>query len=106
MSEIPKRAEKAILLLEGLVEQLHYFYGDHRRFKTDVLKDAIEIENILKELSINKKETFKRIAKKYENYYKRKKESIIDDVDDSILLDVVKKKYKEDIKRDIDIDTE
>lgn len=98
MSEIPKRADKAIGLLSGLVEQLHYFYGEDRRFKTDVLKDAIEIENILKDLSINKKETFKRIAKKYKEYYETKSDNVINNVDDSKLNERIRDKYKHDFK--------
>lgn len=99
MSEIPKKANKSIRLLEGLVEQLHFFYGDNpEKFKKHVLKDAIEIENNLKDLAINKKETFKRISKRYEEYY-RKRADIIDtanvDIDDSI-----RKRYRSDIKKD------
>ena len=94
MSEVPKRANHAIELLAGLVEQLHYFYGEDRKFKTDVLKDAIEIENILKDLSVNKKETFKRIAKKYEkdiNFYviiQSEEEQALDDFMDKYELDI------------------
>ena len=43
MSQVPKRADKAIQLLEGLIEQLHYFYnGDDPKFKKNVLKDAVK----------------------------------------------------------------
>ncbi len=100
MSEVPKKADKAIGLLSGLVEQLHYFYADDRRFKTDVLRDAIEIENILKDLAVNKKETFKRIAKKYEEYYKNKSTDVVADVDDTKLNDSVRNRYRHDIKKD------
>lgn len=98
--EIPKRADKAIKLLDGLIEQLHYFYQDDRRFKKEVLKDAIEIESILKELAVNKKETFKRIAGKYKRYYENKNDSVIDSVNDSKLNESIKQRYKSDIKRD------
>ena len=103
MSEIPKRADKAITLLEGLVEQLHYFYGEDRRFKTDVLKDAIEIENTLKEHAINKKDTIKRIAKRYENYFRKKQEAIDNTVvntNDTKLNDSIKHRYRHDFKKD------
>lgn len=76
MNKVPKKANKAISLLEDLVEKLHFFYGDHENFRNDVLKPASEIEDILKELAVNKKETFKRISKKYEEYYRQKQEAI------------------------------
>ena len=103
MSEVPKRANHAITLLEGLVEKLHYFYGDNRKFKTDVLKDAIEIENILKDLAVNKKETFRRVAKKYEEYYKKKQQAIDNAVataDDAKLNESIRDRYRHDFKKD------
>ena len=103
VTKAPKRADKAIQLLEGLVEQLHYFYGDNRKFKTDVLKDAIEIENALKDLAVNKKETFKRIAKKYDEYYKRKQQAIdntVANADDAKLNDSIRDRYRHDFKKD------
>ena len=103
VTKVPKRADKAIQLLEGLVEQLHYFYGDDRKFKTSVLKDAIEIENVLKDLAVNKKETFKRVAKKYEEYYRKKQEAIDNTVvntNDAKLNDSVKQRYRHDFKKD------
>jgi len=103
MSEVPKRANHAITLLEGLVEQLHYFYGEDRKFKTDVLKDAIEIENILKELAVNKKETFRRVAKKYDEYYKKRQQAIDNAVataDDAQLNESIRDRYRSDFKKD------
>lgn len=98
--EIPKRADKAISLLEGLIDQLHYFYnGDELKFKQNVLKDATEIENILKDLSVNKKETFRRISKKYEEYYKNKSDPIVD-VDDTKLNESIRQRYKDNVKKD------
>ena len=99
MSKVPKRADKAIELLEGLVNQLHYFYGENRKFKTDVLKDAIEIENTLKDHAINQKDTFKRIAKKYDEYYKKKQEAIdntVSSADDAKLNDSIRTRYKKE----------
>lgn len=102
MSKLPKKADKAIELLDGLVEQLHYFYGNNdRKFKTDVLKDATDIENILKDLAVNKKETFKRIARKYSEFYKKKRETMdITDVDDTKLNDSLTKRYKQNTEKD------
>lgn len=76
MNKVPKRADKAIQLLEILVDQLHYFYNGNVKFKKDVLKPAKEIENILSELAINKKETFKRIAKRYKDLYDKKIDNV------------------------------
>ena len=93
MNKVPKRADKAIGLLDDLVEQLHYFYGtNEREFKKSVLKSAIEIENTLKDLAVNKKDTFKRIAQKYESYYKKKAEITTTEEE---ITDSVKTRYKE-----------
>ena len=103
MSKLPKRADNAIQLLEGLINQLHYFYGEDRRFKTDVLKDAIEIENTLKEHAINKKDTIKRVAKRYEEYFRKKQDAITNTVvnaDDTKLNDSIKHRYRSDFKKD------
>ena len=101
--EVPKRANHAITLLEGLVEKLHYFYGTDRRFKTEVLKDAIEIENTLKDHAINQKETFKRLAEKYEIYYKKKQQAIdntVADADDTKLNESIRNRYRHDFGKD------
>jgi len=101
--KLPKRADMAIHLLEGLVEQLHYFYGTNiHKFKIDVLKDAFEIENVLKDLAINKKETFKRLRDRYDHYYEKKLET-----HDSTLLNTndvklnvrIKEQYKTEVRR-------
>lgn len=100
MSKVPKRANKAIGLLENLVEKLHYFYGDHQDFRNDVLKPAMEIEDILKDLSINKKETFKRISRKYEDYYKRKQaamDTVVSNVSHEDLNESLKKRYDKEV---------
>ena len=103
MSEVTKRANKAIKLLDGLVDQLHYFYGDHPNFRKVVLNDAIEIENVIKDSSVNKKETFRRIAKKYEEYYRKKQEAVDNAVagtNDAKLNERIKQRYRLDFKQD------
>lgn len=103
MNKVPKKADKAIGLLDGLVEQLHYFYMDDTRFRRDVLKDAIEIENTLKDLAINKKGTFRRIAKKYEEHYRKKQEAIdntVANATDAKLNDSIRNRYRHDFKED------
>ena len=103
-TKIPKKADDAIKLLESLVEQLHYFYNGHEdNFKKNVLKDAAKIENTLKELAVNKTETFTRISKRYEEYYKKKQAALDDamsNVTDTKLNDSVKQKYRQDFKKD------
>jgi len=102
--KLPKRADKAIGLLDGLIEQLHYFYGSSDdKFKKHVLKDAVEIENTLKDLAVNKKGTFKRVAKKYENYYRKKQEAIdntVANATDAKLNDSIRNRYRHDFKED------
>jgi len=102
MTKIPKKADKAIQLLEGLVEQLHWFYGNNdKKFKEHVLKDATQVEDILKELAINKKETFKRIARKYSELYKKKQEAMdIANIDDTQLNDSIRNRYRPDTNKD------
>lgn len=101
-TKLPKKADKAIKLLEKLVQQLEYFYfGNTKKFGVNVLKDAIEIENILKELAINKKETHRRIAKRYEKLYEnkiKKHDDAILDINDTKLNERIKKQYITDFK--------
>jgi len=74
MSKTPKKATKAIEILDGILSQLEYFYGgmDHPRFREDALKPILEIEQLLKDLAINKRETHRTIAKRYEKLYEDK----------------------------------
>lgn len=101
--KLPKKADKAIKLLEKLVEQLDFFYfGDRTKFRKHVLKDAIEIENILKDLAINKKETHRRIAKRYEISMEKKIKEHDDkllDVNDTKLNERIKRQYDHDFKK-------
>ncbi len=68
----PKKAAKAIELLDNLADQLHYFYGNSPKFRPEVLVHVLEIEQILRDLSVNQMETHHKIAKRYESYYKNK----------------------------------
>ena len=74
MSKTPKKASKAIELLDSILNQLEFFYGgmSHPRFREDALKPILEIEQLLKDLAINKRETHKTIAKRYEKLYEDK----------------------------------
>lgn len=98
MNKIPKRADKAIGLLDNIVEQLHYFYGNNdSKFRKHVLKDAVEIENILKDLAVNKKDTYKRIADRYKTYYEQKQEAVVNTTDVKI-TDSVRTRYKKELE--------
>jgi hypothetical protein len=68
----PKKAAKAIELLDNLADQLHYFYGNSPKFRPEVLVHVLEIEQILRDLAVNQMETHHKIAKRYESYYKNK----------------------------------
>lgn len=100
MTKVPKRADKAIQQLEKLADQLHYFYKGHPKFKKEVLKPAKEIENILSELAINKKETFKRIAKRYKDFYEKKQEALDSAVTNTNLNDSIRTKYRNYTEKD------
>ena len=52
---------------------------------------------------INKKDTFKRIANRYEEYYKKKQEALdnaVANADDTKLNDSIKQRYRTDFKKD------
>jgi hypothetical protein len=51
----PKRAVIAKEYLHEIVELLHYFYQNEERFRQDVLKKAVYIEDVLEKLSVDKK---------------------------------------------------
>ena len=74
----PRKAARAIDLLDKLVGELHYFYGNSPKFRTEVLNFATEIEGILKELAVNKTEAHHKIATKYKKYYEEKLKEIED----------------------------
>lgn len=100
MTDNPKTADKAIELLEGLVELLHYFYMEHENFRKDVLVPATEIENTLKGLALDKEKTFKRINDKYAEYYKKKQETNVASITDAQLNDSVTQRYRHDFGKD------
>lgn len=98
MSKTPKRIDKAVGLLDNLVDQLHYFYGNNEKaFRKDVLKPAVEIEHVLKELSASKTDTFKMIAKKYEEFFKQKQIEQLQKSEEEI-TDSVKNRYNKELK--------
>ena len=69
-----RKAAKGIELLEGIIRQLEFFYGgnQHPNFRNDALKPILEVEQLLKDLAINKRETHRTIAKRYEKLYENK----------------------------------
>lgn len=60
----PKRVQKAIATLDKIIDYLHYYMGDSPEFKKMVRVDLQEIEDLLRELSVDQKLQNIRLAKK------------------------------------------
>ena len=73
----PKKAIKAIRALHGIINQLGYFYGaDTSKFKKDVLKDAILIEDTLRELAVDKKIDHARFASTFKHLFNKENKEL------------------------------
>lgn len=73
----PKKALKAIQALHGIIDQLKYFYGqDMSKFKKDVLKDAIYIEDALRELAVDKKIDHARFASTFKHLFNKENKEL------------------------------
>lgn len=76
----PKKARKAIEELHELVGQLKFFYGQGSRFKEDVLKKAIYIEDVLHELSIDKKIDHARFISKFKDLFEKENKELKEEI--------------------------
>lgn len=65
----PKKAKKAVEELHDLVDQLRYFYQDNQKFKKEVLKKAIYVEDVLHTLSVDKKIEHARFVNKFKSLF-------------------------------------
>lgn len=72
----PKRAKKAMVSLYKLVDQLEYFYQNKDRFKKEVLKDAMYIEEILHSLSVDKKIENAKFISKFKHLFAKENEEL------------------------------
>jgi hypothetical protein len=72
----PKKALKAIEELHVLVDQLRFFYPEDNRFRDEVLKRAVYIEDVLCELSIDKKIDHARFASKFKNLFNKENKEL------------------------------
>lgn len=76
----PKRARKAIKKLHTLVDYLEYFCGNNKFFKDVIVKElAIEIEDVLHELSIDKSIDHIRLATKLKTIWNRQLDDLIEE---------------------------
>lgn len=80
MIKKPKKARKGIEHLHSLVEQLRFFYQDSDRFKKEVLKKAIYIEDTLYELAVDKKVDHARFATKFKGLLQKEKKELKEEV--------------------------
>jgi len=85
----PKKARKGIVHLHNLVEQLRYFYHDGSRFKKEVLTKAIYIEDVLYQLSLDKKIKHAKFISKFKHLMGKENETLKTEVED------LKKELKE-----------
>lgn len=76
----PKQARKSIEHLHSLVEQLRFFYQDNDRFKKEVLKKAIHIEDTLYELAIDKKVERARFISKFKHLFEKENKELKEEV--------------------------
>lgn len=60
----PKKVQKALDTIDKMVEYLHYYMGDSNEFKNLVRNDIHDLEELLKDLSIDRKVHNIRFAKK------------------------------------------
>lgn len=78
----PKKAVRAIEHLHSLVDQLRFFYHDNSRFKTEVLEKGIYIEDVLRELSVDKKVDHARFISRFKNLFGKEVEELKCEVED------------------------
>ncbi len=84
----PKKTQKAIEHLHELVDQLRFFYADNDRFKRDILKNAIYVEDVLREYGVDKKVDHARFISKFKHLFAKENEELKEEV----------KELKEEIK--------
>lgn len=60
----PKRVQKALATLDKMIEYLHYYMGDTREFKDLVRDELTNVEDLLRELSVDQKVQNIKLAKK------------------------------------------
>lgn len=66
----PKRVQKALDTLDTLLEWLHYYMGDCTEFRKFVRQEVTDLENLLRELSLDQKVHNIRLAKKLKAIWK------------------------------------
>jgi hypothetical protein len=65
----PKRVRKAIMTLDKMIDYLHYYMGDCPEFKHMVRVELQDVEDLLRELSVERKVENARLAKKLKAYW-------------------------------------
>ena len=89
ITKVPKKAKKGIVHLHDLIEQLRFFYQDSGRFKNEVLTKAIYIEDVLYELSLDKKINHVKFINKFKHLMGKENEELKTEVNE------LKEKLKE-----------
>lgn len=72
----PKKTQKAIECLHDLVDHLKFFYTDNERFKKEILKNAIYVEDVLREYGIDKKIDHARFISKFKHLFAKENEEL------------------------------
>lgn len=76
----PRKAKIAIDHLQDLVGQLEYFYQNPEKFRKEVLKKAVYIEEILYELSVDKKIDHARFISRFKHLFAKENEELKEEV--------------------------
>ncbi len=69
-----KRVQKALNTLEKMIEYLHFYMGDSPEFKNLVKVELNNVEDLLKELSVDQKIQNVRLAKKLKAIWEKQDE--------------------------------
>jgi hypothetical protein len=81
MVKEPKKIRKAIENLHELVNVLEFFYsGDKERFKKEILKNAIYIEDTLRQYGTDKKIDHARFISKFKALFAKENEELKEEV--------------------------
>jgi FtsZ-binding cell division protein ZapB len=72
----PKKAQKAIEYLHEMVDHLRYFYHNNDNFKKHVLKKAIYVEDVIRELGVDKKIDHARFISKFKDLFGKQVEEL------------------------------
>ena len=72
----PKRCVKAIKIIHKWIDDLHYYTNNHPNFRQMYLNDAIYVENLLRELAVDKKIDHAKFIQKFKHLIGKENEEL------------------------------